>query len=120
MNEILKEHLEKVNGTAGTSTGLDFLQLKHESGNYYAANTYLIALKELAALRARVEAAEAKVAKLFTSDAQSVDEFNAGYQAFEAGMDLDTAEQNYYSVLPDDVPHHDSFGTGYAWAKFVT
>ena len=54
MNEILKEHLEKVNGTAGTSTGLDFLQLKHESGNYYAANTYLIALKELAALRARV------------------------------------------------------------------
>ena len=65
------------------------------------------ATAELAALRAQVRAAE-----------QETEEFNAGYQAYQDGLDLDTAEVVYRHELPDGVPSHDVFGCGYAWAKF--
>ena len=63
-------------------------------------------------------AKDAKIAELFTSDSQAVDEFNAGYEAYKAGLDLDDAEQMYRHALPDEVPSYDQFGIGYAWAKF--
>jgi hypothetical protein len=72
------------------------------------------------ALRARLAAAEQERDGLRQADAQQVDEFNAGYQAFEAGLNVDNAEVEYYSVLPAEVPHYDVFRIGYAWAKYRT
>jgi hypothetical protein len=58
---------------------------------------------------------------LLKNDSQSVDEFNAGFDAYKAGMDLDDAEQFYRSCKREEgVPSYDSFSTGYAWAKFST
>jgi hypothetical protein len=50
--------------------------------------------------------------------AEEVDEFNAGYSAFEQGLNVDDAEILYRAALPDDVPSHDTFAIGYAWAKY--
>ena len=54
MNDILREHLEVANKTAGTSTGLELLKLKQSHENYYAANTYLVALAYIRDLEARL------------------------------------------------------------------
>jgi hypothetical protein len=66
----------------------------------------------------RIRELEKRVSDLLTNDSQAVDEFNAGYQAFHEGMDLDTAEQLYRHALDESVPSYDEFSTGYAWAKF--
>ena len=65
-----------------------------------------------------VDGLTAQIQNLMTSDSQAVDEFNAGYEAYKAGLDLDDAEQMYRHALPDEVPSYDQFGIGYAWAKF--
>jgi hypothetical protein len=65
----------------------------------------------IAALREEVDG-------LLQNDRQATDEFNAGYEAFTAGLDVDAAEIEYRSVLPREIPSYDTFSTGYAWAKF--
>jgi hypothetical protein len=69
-------------------------------------------------LCANVDALRAEVDALLQNDRQATDEFNAGYEAFTAGLDVDAAEIEYRSVLPSEIPSYDSFTTGYAWAKF--
>src|SRR5687768_5575386 len=73
---------------------------------------------QLKQLEAQLAAAQQETRDALASDAQEADEFNAGYQAFTEGLDLDDAEQMYRHVLPADVPIYDVFGIGYAWAKF--
>ena len=68
------------------------------------------AAAELAALRQERD-------ELKLSQAQEVDEFNAGYQAFQEGLDVTSAEIEYRGALPDEVPSYDVFRIGYAWAK---
>lgn len=58
-----------------------------------------------------------EIIELRCSEAQEKDEFNTGYQAFEAGLDVTTAEIEYRAALPDEVPSYDVFRVGYAWAK---
>ena len=78
MNETLKEHIElKANGTMA---GKRFLHLDEMNPNYnYAANTYLIALAKISALR---EAGEklAKVAK----DYENIDDLLDAIGEWEA------------------------------------
>ena len=64
-----------------------------------------------------VDGLTAQIQNLRTSDSQAVDEFNAGYEAYKAGLDLDDAEQ-MYRHLNEDKPSYDQFSIGYAWAKF--
>ena len=56
MNETLKEHLSIKNPSTGT--GKEMLKIEEISGHNanYAANTYLVALNELARLRAERDA----------------------------------------------------------------
>jgi hypothetical protein len=73
-----------------------------------------IAMKAAAELTAFVLKLETRERE----QAQETDEFNAGYEAYQAGLDLDDSGRTYRSVLPDDVPSYDVFEHGYAWAKF--
>ena len=66
----------------------------------------------------RLERIERELAEVNTNDAQAVDEFNAGYDAFKDGRDLDTAQMEYRSAH-FDIPDYDQFDIGYAWAKFT-
>lgn len=59
MNQILKEHLELVKLNSGTDAGVEMLELEMKPANFYAANTYMVALSHIAALEARLAEAEA-------------------------------------------------------------
>lgn len=74
--------------------------------------------QEIAAMREDLKAAYKRIAEMSNNDSWAVDEFNAGYQAYEAGLDLDSAEALHRHALPAEVPSFDEFGCGYAWAKF--
>lgn len=79
-----------------------------------ATESAVIAAAELAALNAQLDA-------LKREQAQEIDEFNAGYEAYKTDFDLDDAEQTYQNMMRvQGIPFHDTFATGYAWAKFVT
>lgn len=58
-----------------------------------------------------------RISDLLTSDHQAVDEFNAGFDAYNAGLDIDDSE-SFYRHTHEDIPSYDTFSTGYAWAKF--
>jgi hypothetical protein len=75
--------------------------------------------EENASLQAEVQRLREDLENEKKDRAAEVDEFNAGYQAFDAGLDLDDAERQYRYALPDDVSSYDVFGCGYAWAKFL-
>ena len=64
MNDILREHLEIANKTAGTPTGLELLKLEQTPENYYAANAYLVALAYIRDLEARLTQRAVDVATL--------------------------------------------------------
>ena len=82
MNETLKEHIElKANGTMA---GKRFLHLDEMNQNYnYAANTYLIALAELATLREAGEkmAERLRVLRLYADKSEAS---AAALEAWEA------------------------------------
>jgi hypothetical protein len=65
--------------------------------------------------------AEQKIADLLKTNHEEVDEFNAGYEAYKAGLDLEDSERMYVSIHYEvGTPNYDTFSTGYAWAKFQT
>lgn len=79
------------------------------------------AAAELAALRARVGELEQERDELLKSDSENCDEFNAGFDAYKAGLDLDNSEEFYRACKREEgIPSYDSFSTGYVWAKFTT
>ncbi len=80
-----------------------------QAGDYYPAEEVE---KQLAALTQERDA-------LRLAQAQEVEEFNTGYQAFENGLDMDDAEREYRSVMPAEVPSYDVFRIGYVWAKYI-
>lgn len=51
---------------------------------------------------------------------EEIDQFNAGYKAFQDGKLLQPAEIVYgWQLEADGKTNQDSFSCGYAWAKFV-
>ena len=75
---------------------------------------FFYSMKVMNAQRAEL----ARLQRIEKVAAEEVDEFNAGYQAFEADLDVDNAESMYRNTLPEGVPYHDVFRIGYAWAKY--
>ena len=65
---------------------------------------------ELAAVIAEWDALSKRIS-------QEIDEFNAGFDAYNASSDLDESE-SFYRHTHEDIPSHDTFAIGYAWAKF--
>ena len=89
------------------------LEARQDGRNIIAS----LAAAELAAKDAELAALRQERDELKRSQAQEVDEFNAGYQAFQEGLDVTSAEIEYRGALPDEVPSYDVFRIGYAWAK---
>lgn len=63
-------------------------------------------------------AARAELERLREERAQQVEQFNAGYEAGDKGIDLITAEIDYFQAHPDE-PNHDEFASGYALGSHV-
>lgn len=102
---------------------MNLLEIKHKlktGQTIWRGDTVKQLVAALEAKDAGLQTAERRITEMSNNDSWAVDEFNAGYQAFEQRMDLDDAEATYRSVLPAEVPSFDNFSTGYAWAKFVS
>ncbi len=82
-----------------------------------ATDTIFELRNQLAALVVERDAAVRERDEDIFAHTREVDEFNSGYQAFENGLDVDSAEIEYYSILPDDIDHYDTFRIGYVWAQ---